>query len=79
MDLLRQTNTNIPNQIKIRRWCNKIFYCQKTTKSCCKPFFRLINCNRINLRMERQKILNLSDKASNSKTAKRKWNINIKG
>ena len=55
------------------------FFIAKKQQSCCKPFFRLINCNRINLRMERQKILNLSDKASNSKTAKSKWNINIKG
>ena len=53
IDLSRQTNTNIPQQINFTKKLKKndgaamFFYCRKAAKNNSKFFFRFINCSRI--------------------------------
>ena len=52
IDLLKQTNMNIPQQINFTGKLeedddNNVFYCWKVAINNSKLFFRCINCNRI--------------------------------
>ena len=51
------------------------FIAEKQQKKLSRLFFRYINFNRIIRIMEHQKILNLLNKANDSKLVTRKWNI----
>ena len=77
VDLSSQTNTSSPQQINflgLEDDCaTMLFVSEKQNYS--ELFFRFINCNRIIWKREHQKILNLLNKASDSKFMTRKWNI----
>ena len=53
IDLSRQTNASIPQQINFvgileeDDGATKIFIAEKQQKNCCKLFFKFINCSRI--------------------------------
>ena len=75
------TNANIPQQIIFSGKLEEddgptMFYiAEKQQKAILNFFFKFINCNRIIQIMEHQKILNLLNEASDSKSVTRKCNI----
>ena len=81
IDLSRQTQTSIPQQItnkgKLREdnGARTFFVAGKQQKNYSKLFFRFINCQRIIKIVELQKILNLLNQPHYSKFITRKWNI----
>ena len=80
IDLSRQKNMNIPQQINFIRKLEEdggttMFFLLKSLKRLFKLVFRFIKCNRIIQTREHQKILNLLNETSDSKFVTRKWNI----
>ena len=81
IDLSRQTNTNIPQQItfigKIEENddATMFFIAQKQQKNYFKLFYRFSNYNRIIYNNRTSKILNLLNQAIDFKFVTRKWNI----